>query len=57
MQLTLCREVRYDTWFKPMVIKLLKKLGEVKVEVQIYELLLKEYEYEGNFRKDATTEI
>ena len=40
-----------------MVIKLLKKLGEVKVEVQIYELLLKEYEYEGNFRKDATTEI
>ena len=53
MQLTLCREVRYDTWFKPMVIKLLKKLGEVKFEVRINELLLKMYE--GNFGKAATT--
>ena len=27
---TFCREVKYDTWLNPMVIKLLKKLGEVK---------------------------
>ena len=51
MQLTLCREVRYDTWFKPMIIKLLKKLEEVKFGIWINELIVKMYE--GKFGRAA----
>ena len=38
---TFWREAKYDAWFNPMVIKLLKKSGEVKLEISINALLLK----------------